>query len=162
MAEIRWERSPEACEEVARFFAYTIQGDTSYISHGEIQAGLSLDGDRWAPDLEALLVEDLAGLAEKRGLAVMRDKAGSIVAAAIVLWVDGKRVRYGVIEDIAVAVHARSHGLGRGMAAFIEGEAKARGTEWLFLESGLNNKRSHAFFEGEGFAPISKVFAKRL
>src|SRR3546814_14605963 len=43
-ADLLWDRSPATAEAVARFFARTIGGDARYISHGEIQGGLSDDG----------------------------------------------------------------------------------------------------------------------
>src|SRR3546814_11565359 len=46
-ADLLWDRSPATAEAVARFFARTIGGDARYISHGEIQGGLSDDGVTW-------------------------------------------------------------------------------------------------------------------
>jgi GNAT superfamily N-acetyltransferase len=45
---------------------------------------------------------------------------------------------------------------------WIAAEARAHGIRRLFLESGANNERAHAFFEREGFRPTSVVMMKSL
>ena len=147
--------------EVADFFADQIADDASYVSHGEIQTGLSEDGRTWHPDLRTRLREDLADCGEERDVVVVR-VAGQLAGAAIVLWVETDRVSFAVIEDMTTLKRQRSEGLGAAMMAFIETSAKARGARWLFLESGLQNHRAHAFFDRAGFRTLSKVFGKPL
>ena len=159
---IAWAHDEATRAEVARFFAANIQGDASYISHGEIQCGLSIDGRTWAGDLEARFLEDLSAGDTGPQLAVMRNGDGALVAAALVEWVDTPRVRFGVIEDLAVPAELRSSGLGNKMMKWIETEASVRNCRWLFLESGRNNLRAHRFFERHGFREMSHVFVKEL
>ncbi|HVY90040.1 MAG TPA: GNAT family N-acetyltransferase [Hyphomonadaceae bacterium] len=157
---IGWERGAELREEAARFFAANIKGAAAYISHGEVQGGLSLDGKTWAKDLEARFVEDMLDDDPDEGILVVRDAEERMIAASIVHWVATKRLSFAVIEDIAVPARRRSSGLGARMMAFIEAEAARRGCRWLFLESGRRNTRAHAFFERHGFEEFSHVFLK--
>lgn len=157
---ISWETGPAVREEAARFLSAHIKSDAAYISHGEVQGGLSLDAKTWAKDLEARFVEDLSEDEPDVGIAVMRDAKGRMISAAIVEWVKTRRVTFGVIEDLAVPVKQRSAGLGGEMMAFIEVEAARRKCRWLFLESGRRNLRAHAFFTRHGFEEFSHVFIK--
>lgn len=161
-SEILWADTANAAlmEELADFMAGEIKGDASYISHGEVQTGLSLDAKSWAPDVGARMREDFLDM-EHRDVAYVRN-GGEVVAASIIWWVNGPRVSFAVIEDMAVKKSARSHGLGGALVAAIETEVKARGMRWLFLESGLHNERAHDFFEREGFDVVSKVFMKAV
>jgi ribosomal protein S18 acetylase RimI-like enzyme len=164
---IGWEEGVEAWRGAARFFARVIALDPAYISHGEIQAGLSLDGSTWIADLEARFLAEATGGkagAGSRSLAVARDSgSGAIVGAAAVSWsFEAPDAPYAVLQDLAVEPALRSRGLGAEMAAFVEREVKARGARWLFLTSGKDNLRAHRFFERSGFHKVSHVFAKRL
>lgn len=160
--QVQWEASAEQRAEAARFFAETIKLDDAYVSHGEIQSGLSLDGKTWAPDLAVRFAEDLADMDEDLQLAVMRDDAGAIVAAALVEWTFTSRVRFGTLADLAVSATHRSHGLGAQMVAWIIEQAQQRKCRWMFLESGKHNHRAHEFFGRHGFVEMSHVFVKRL
>lgn len=160
---IGWERSPEARDDAARFFARVIAADPSYISHGEIQTALSLDGVTWAPDLEARFLADLRDIDDAHELALARDAGGQIVGAAIAVWsLEQPEAPFVTLADVAVDETARGSGVGRALVAFILAEAEKRGAKWAFLESGKHNHQAHTFFERAGFAPISTVFVKRL
>ncbi len=146
---------------VADFFADQIVGDASYISHGEIQTGLTDDGKTWRSDFRERLRADLAESGDERGVLIVRGDDG-LAGAAIVLWVYTSRLRFAVIEDMTVDLRHRSGGIGARLVEAIETEARLRGMAWAFLESGLHNERAHAFFDRNGFAALSKVFGKRL
>lgn len=160
MTDYRWAEDGEL-PAVAAFLARTVARDSRYVSHGEVQTGLSPDGTRWAPDLDRLIAEDLEDLDDDRSVAVAHDR-GRLVGAAIVLWMTTARVSYLVLEDLAVDPALRSAGVGAGLVGFIEMAGRDRGMAWAFLESGLGNEGAHRFFERHGFAPMSKIFAKRL
>jgi GNAT superfamily N-acetyltransferase len=160
MADLSWATGEELIA-AADFLTEAIRRDDSYVSHGEVQTGLSPDGVHWADDLATLMREDLADPGPDRQVLVARE-SGRILGAAIVLWVETVRVRYMVIEDVAVAPETRGTGLGGRVLAFLEAAGAERGIGWAFLESGLRNHGAHDFFEHRGFAAISKVFCKRL
>jgi GNAT superfamily N-acetyltransferase len=162
MISVSWVEAKADLTSIASFFSEVIADDESYISHGEIQTGLSQDGRTWSPELNRLMAEDLDGYDEERSIVVAHDQQGGVVGAAIIAWTETDRVSFGAIEDLAVARPWRSHGVGARMMAEIEERARERGAQWLFLESGLNNHGAHCFFERGGFQPISKVFVKPL
>lgn len=157
-----WDKSPAAAAEAARFAFASIGGDTAYISHGEIQTGLSLDDRRWSPELEALYAEDFAALDDQRDLLVARNEGRAIVGIAVVAWEETPRRRFAVLEDMAVDPAFRSLGIGQRLIAAIENHVRDRGIEWLFLESGIRNEGAHGFFERAGFRMVSHVFAMQL
>lgn len=158
-----WAKTDTEWREVAAFFVDVIAADPSYISHGEIQTALSLDGVSWAPDLAERFRAEIGDASPDRGLLAGRDAAGRIVAAASVTWSeDHEDAPFATIQDMAVASELRSSGVGSKMLVLIEAEALKRGMKWLFLESGKRNERAHKFFERHGLKEISHVFAKRL
>lgn len=161
LAPVEWADDADL-PAIADFISDVIRRDARYISHGEIQTGLSPDGATWATNLHALMREDFTGLGPERRVVVARDADGALAGAAVVLTVDDDRAHFVVIEDIAVAPDSRSLGLGRALVAFIEASARKEGAAWAFLESGLDNERAHDFFERQAYRPLSKVFGKRL
>lgn len=159
---IAWTADDAELQAVGQFLARVIAQDTAYISHGEIQTALSPDGRIWRPDLAQRFGDDMRQLGPNRSVAVMRDDK-VLIGAAIVLWeTDEPEAPHAILEDIAIEPVARGHGAGQALVNFIESQAKARGMKWVFLESGLSNAGAHHFFERAGYAPVSKVFAKRL
>jgi GNAT superfamily N-acetyltransferase len=157
-----WDKSPETGIVAADLAGRIIGSQPSYISHGEIQTGLSPDGKSWAPDLTDLYRADLLDLGEERDLAVARDGDGALIGFAIVAWEESSRRKFAVLEDMVVDPALRSHGVGSKLLALVEEAVRGRGIEWLFLESGLGNHGAHRFFEREGFETVSHVFSKRL
>lgn len=149
-------------QEVAAFAAAVIGADTRYISHGEIQTGLSEDLTHWAPDLAARFAEDFAAIDEERDVLVARGPDQRIVGVAVIAWEETSRRRFAVLEDMATHPDHRSTGIGARLLAAVEARAAERGVSWLFLESGVRNERAHGFFERAGFTMTSHVFAKRL
>lgn len=160
MIDYRWARSDEL-PAIATFFARIIALDASYVSHGEVQTGLSLDGTTWVDDLDRRMAEDFAAMGNERSVAVAMGRDG-LAGAVIILWEVTDRVSFMVIEDLAVDPAARSHGVGAGLVAFAEAAGVKRGMAWAFLESGLHNEGAHRFFDRQGFHAMSKVFSKKL
>jgi GNAT superfamily N-acetyltransferase len=157
-----WDKSPASLAAAAAFAARVIGGDTVYISHGEIQTGLSDDGKTWPTDLAARYADDFADPGDARDLLLAHDAEGVLCGIAILAFEATSRRRFAVIEDMAVEPARRSLGIGAALLAELDRAVRARGIEWVFLESGLQNHRAHAFFERSGFETVSHVFAKRL
>ncbi len=156
-----WDRG-EYATEAAAFAARIIGAQPSYISHGEIQWGLTTpDGIHWIEGLEQRYAEDFAAPGDREML-IARDSRGAIVGLGILHpQLDGP-VRYGVVEDMAVAPESRSTGIGHALLERLVERARESGCVWVFLESGLGNGAAHRFFEREGFTMTSHVFARRL
>lgn len=152
---------PEDVPPAAAFASRVIGQGVDYISHGEIQTGLSPDGRSWAANLPVLYLADFSDLKD-RDLLVARTPDGAIAAVAILAWEETPRMRFAVIEDLVVDPALRSAGVGARMLEALSARVQERGVEWVFLESGLRNERAHAFFRRHGFAEVSHVFARRL
>jgi ribosomal protein S18 acetylase RimI-like enzyme len=158
---LSWAATTEEWAEAAHFFARILAADPEYISHGEIQEGLSPDGKSWAPDLEEGFLAGLGSFGDYRGIAILRDEGGKIAAAASVTWpLESAGAPYATLQDMAVEPALRSQRLGARLLQFVEAEAARRGAMWIFLESGKNNRRAHSFFERQGFGEVSRVFMK--
>ena len=156
-----WDHGLHAAEAAA-FAARVIGAQPSYISHGEIQTGLTTsDGFHWMDGLEQRYAEDFAS-PDGREMLIARDSAGAIVGIGILNpELDGP-VPYGVIEDMAVEPNLRGAGIGHALVERLAERARERYCDWVFLESGLGNEAAHRFFEREGFTMTSHVFARRL
>lgn len=148
-------------KDAAAFAASTVGQSPDYISHGEIQTGLSEDGKNWAVNLGELYAADFADPGE-RDLLVGRDGSGDVCAFLMVAWESSPRRSFAVIEDMAVHPSLRGKGIGHRMLAMARARIQERGIEWVFLESGLNNEAAHRFFAREGFRTVSHVFAQKL
>lgn len=156
---MRWNEDA-GIADAAAFAAEVIGAAPEYISHGEIQTGLSDDGESWVPGLAGLFASDFANRGD-RDLLVVRHGA-DVVGLLVVAFETGERRTFAVIEDMAVAPALRSQGLGSRILREAMDRIKARSVEWVFLESGLRNHEAHAFFEREGFTMTSHVFARRI
>src|SRR3546814_2791708 len=112
----------------------------------------------WSSDVcsSDLFVDDLRDLGDETGLLAARATDGTLVGAAIVEWSIGRRTRFATLADLSIEPAQRSSGLGARMVAEIEREARHRGMQWIFLESGKDNRRAHAFFERHAFREISR------
>lgn len=160
---IGWAQAEAELLCASAFLARHMPLDSAYISHSEMQWGLSEDGEAWGSRAEAMLGAYFREFLEEGGQIAHAIGAGGIVhCAAAVLWSTDTPVRFATVQDIVVAPAARGHALGQRVMDFIESEARQRAMAWVFLESGVRNGRAHAFFTREGFAPVSHTFAKRL
>jgi ribosomal protein S18 acetylase RimI-like enzyme len=157
---------PDSLEALGVWMGERIAARADYISHGELQAGLSLDGVSWRPGAVVSFGKEMRALAGPNAVAqaveAFDEPTGVRVGAAVVRWADAPPAPHGVIEDLVVDSAARRRGVGQGLVAFIEAAARDRGAGRLFLESGLDNDTAHGFFEGQGFRPVSKVFVKAV
>ena len=156
---VAWTAFDGLARELSDFVTAAIGGGTEYISHGEIQTGLSRDPYRWSDSLSALYEEDFAHPEAHQSLPVARDAAGGLRGVAIVAWESSPRRRFAVLEDLIVDPASRGAGIGAAMLAAVRARVRDEGVDWLFLESGVRNTRAHAFFERHGFAMTGHVFA---
>jgi GNAT superfamily N-acetyltransferase len=160
---IEWTRDAAKLEEIAKFFARVIALDPSYISHGEIQAALSLDGATWRPDLEKHFIEAMGRIDIRRSVVLARNGAYDLVGASIVRWDhEPAETAFTTIEDLAVEPEKRQNGVGAALLGAIVDESRVKGMRWIILESGKRNQTAHEFFENHSFDLISHVFARRL
>lgn len=161
--QIAWAQSSQEKASASALLSALMGQDNAYISHSEIQWGLSEDGQSWAERAQADLHTYFVQFLEEGGqMALALDGEGALLAAAAVQWNTHTPTRFAIVQDLIVAPSARSLGVGASLMHFIEQEAKARQMAWVFLESGVRNHRAHAFFAHAGYGPVSHSFAKRL
>lgn len=156
-----WDQG-EAAAEAAAFAAANIGAQASYISHGEIQTGLSADGKSWIGNLEERYREDFANPGDSREMLIVRRQDGRIAAIGIIAWENQGELHYGTIEDLAVDPTLRGSGIGAFMVDQLTERLRGRGCTWAFLESGLGNEGAHRLFERKGFRMTSHVFGQQL
>lgn len=158
--DVRWTVSDPDIEAASQMLARLLPQNSDYISHSEMQHGLSVDGETWidgaAERLSAygdwLREEDRATL----GVAFVE---GRLVGLIVVTWDETAAPSYATIQDMVVDTEARGTGIGAALLALVKQEAAGRNITRLFLESGKRNVRAHAFFERAGFAPVSHIFS---
>ena len=161
---ITWCGTPSRASELADFFARHVGPE--YISHSELQVGRALSPIEWRPNLRDVLRAEieprLAGTGPDGKLVAVAEDGGGLAALAYVTFAGAAPVPFAIVEDLIVSPATRGRGVGKALLDWIAAEARARGIRRLFLESGVDNERAHAFFEREGFRPTSVVMMREL
>lgn len=163
---IRIEKQSQRVVDLVGFYMSNLT--LSYISHGDIQLGRALSIDEWSPHLDRLVGVEFREAVTRKG----RTRKGRRVVSALL---DGKLVglavvffhpvlpcRHTVLEDMVVDRSERGKGIGSALLAWVEREAALSGAQYLFLESGIENKVAHEVFDHKGFTVVSKVMLKTL
>ncbi|MEO5805632.1 GNAT family N-acetyltransferase [Devosia sp.] len=155
--------------ELARFFCANLS--SQYISHSELQSIRALAPDKWAPDIEQQITDEIAAClaqpAELRssqnwnGVIQMHD-AGRLVGLAIVLYQHDLPNTFGILEDVVVDQAVRGKGYGTLLINWLLDDMKKSSIQRAFLESGHHNHNAHRLFERVGFKPASVVLMKEL
>jgi GNAT superfamily N-acetyltransferase len=70
--------------------------------------------------------------------------------------------RFLYVDDLVTSESVRSRGLGRSMLAWLQAYAKKHGCEQLHLDSGMQRKRAHRFYEREGMQASGYHFVTLL
>jgi ribosomal protein S18 acetylase RimI-like enzyme len=164
-AVVRWASGATEVMQLGALFARIAVTLPEYISHGEVQCGLSGDGVAWSANAPESITADFehigqGGRSTRVAGAWLADKTP--VAVAVVDLIERDKVRYAVLCDMVVEEGRRRTGVGERMVRFIEAEMRMQKVDWIFLESGMRNERAHRFFEKLNYREMSRVFAKRL
>jgi GNAT superfamily N-acetyltransferase len=112
----------------------------------------------WSPAIAADRIE--AAIADDGATVLVADDNETLVGFATV-YLDIVSVRFGQrawVEDLAVAPHRRSSGLGKALLDAAKAWARDRGAAWLELESGSARVDAHRFYEREGPDGWSRCF----
>jgi GNAT superfamily N-acetyltransferase len=161
---IKWCDGAVPGDRIADFFV--AEADRSYISHSELRTGLAASPTTWAPELydqlRLLISERAGGAAEEDGRIAVMMCAEALVGYAYVTFTSAAETSYATVEDLIVASRLRGSGLGARFLEWIAVEAHSRGIVRLFLESGVENHRAHAFFERHGFQQTSIMMMRDL
>lgn len=146
-------------EYLVEMFIAMLKNQQSYISHGEIQMGLSYDGETLAPDAKEKWLQYLERLTgrDKSYIYVLEDK-GKIVGFTIFGIEDDYDKAYGVLYDILVIDEYRGTGASSKLYQSTIDKLKSEGVKDCYLESGVGNHSAHSFFEKKGFKHVSNIY----
>ena len=103
----------------------------------------------WSADVAAHRLE--AAIADNRSVVLLAEDNGTVVGFATV-YLDIVSVRFGQrawVEDLAVAPHRRSSGIGKALLDGAKAWARDNGAARLELESGAARVDAHRFYERE-------------
>ena len=118
----------------------------------------------WSPDvaadrLEAVIADDRSAvlvaddsLTANAGRASNATKFDEALVGFATVYLDIVSVRFGQrawVEDLAVAPHRRSSGIGKALLDAAKSWARDHGAAWLGLESGSARVDAHRFYERE-------------
>jgi ribosomal protein S18 acetylase RimI-like enzyme len=159
---IAWCDDSGMADAIARFFV--AHAPTSYISHSELQWGRAVTPDRWSDRLHAVIREEadeaLARRADGTGRSVALARIGQeLVGLAFVSFepAGAQTGPFAVLDDVIVSSAGRGQGVGQALLDWIVAESRRWKLARIFLESGADNARAHAFFERRGFRTTSIV-----
>jgi putative acetyltransferase len=91
-------------------------------------------------------------VADGRGAFLVASRAGKLVGCGAVRRIEA---RTGEIKRMYVSPEERGRGVGRGLLAALEAEARALGIVRLLLETGLRQPEAIALYERAGFSRVA-------
>jgi GNAT superfamily N-acetyltransferase len=112
----------------------------------------------WSPDVAAARLE--AAIADDRSTVLLAEDNDTLVGFATA-YLDIVSVRFGQrawVEDLAVAPHRRSSGIGKALLDAAKTWARDHGADRLELESSTARVDAHRFYEREGPDGWSRCF----
>lgn len=92
-------------------------------------------------------------------LAALREDGRVLAAAGYRLGENLAWGRFLYVDDLVTHAAARSRGLGRELLAWLRERAAAEGCALFTLDSGVQRKDAHRFYEREGLSVTSMHFA---
>ena len=138
-----------------------------YISHGEVIDGRANNMNEWKLEIKEIMREEFAeamnssfDISHTFSKLCILTQEENIVALALVVFYPQTKIA--ILSDIVVDEPFRGQKIGEAMFHWIETEAKLWGAKSIFLESGLQNKSAHHFFENMGFMTTSVVMIKDI
>jgi GNAT superfamily N-acetyltransferase len=126
--------------------------------HGQLFAPPGVRPPDWSPAIAVDRVE--ATIADDRATVLVAEDNEILVGFATV-YLDIVSVRFGQrawVEDLAVAPHRRSSGIGKALLDAAKTWARDRGAARLALESGAARVDAHRFYERERPESWSRSF----
>ncbi len=153
---------PADQETLVRLFCDNLRAQPDYISHGELQMGLSADGRTLAADAAAKWRRYLERhLADADSRVMVAERDGAIAGMVIFGTETDHDSPYGVIYDLLVVSEARGEGIGSTLMEHALETLHAQGIADVYLESGVRNAGAHHFFERLGFGHVSNIYRLR-
>lgn len=150
---------PSDRDKLVELFAHTLETNASYISHGEIQMGLSHDGLTLTPDFKEKWIKYLERQNSEHQTFVYVCEVDASVAGFVIFGIEEDAdLPYGVIYDIVVTDKLKGTGAADKLYQYAIDYFKSANINDCYIESGLNNHRAHRFFERRGFSHVSNIY----
>lgn len=165
--QMAWCHDPAQAQAIADLFL--AQLGPRYISHSELQTQRAVAPGEWRADLPEVLraqVRDtLAQPAHGATELIATAHAAGALAGIAFVSIDRARVAsraFATLDDLVVGASFQGSGTGRQLFDWVCAELRLRGIARLFLESGIDNRDAHRFFEARGCTPVSVTMLKEL
>lgn len=153
------EADADDVRDINGLFQEHIRDNLEYISHGEMQMGIALDGDNLSADAGDKWSGYISALIEQRqGVVLVAERRDVIIGFVIMQITDDGDDPFGVLNDILVHELDRGEGIGKSLLERGIDWLRARGIGNCYLESGRRNHFAHEFFARQGFRHISSTF----
>jgi GNAT superfamily N-acetyltransferase len=133
----------------------------AYISHGEVLCGRATHDFKWADDILAQIRQEFASDLCSGNYTVFEILCADELVGFAILELY-KEEKAAVLDDIMIAKNTQGQGVGAEALRLIEAHLRSENIGLLLLESGIQNKGAHEFFEKNGFTQVSVEYAKRL
>lgn len=159
----KWLTDKSRVKELVNFF---ITNKTeSYISHGEIISGRAETSNQWSPDLESILTEQLSSdfnsesaYSSQLKILIAENNEGSIIGMLVFNVIYSGFKNYAILEDMLLDQSIRGQSIGSTLLEEAIRESKNWNINFILLESGIDNKGAHHFFEKYGFKKVSENY----
>lgn len=149
--------------ELSQIFFSILDQHPSYVSHGEMQMGITnesgkiLEGaeDRWKNYIKRK-IQNRSRLYPS--VVFKYTKMKKIIAFGVFMLNSDEYKKFGVVCDMIVHKKFRRHGLGEELLLTGLKWFEKYGIKDIYLESGIKNYSAHRFYERRHFEKTSYVF----
>lgn len=146
-------------EKIVDIFCDNIYEQRSYISHGEIQMGIATDSKNLSDQYKYKWRKYLDAQIDEFPETILVYEQEGTIKGFIIGEIDTDRdEEFGVICDLVVLSESRNKKIGSRLLNALLNKFSDSGIKDYYLESGVDNKDAHAFFENKGFEKISSIF----
>jgi GNAT superfamily N-acetyltransferase len=159
----KWLTDKSRVKELVNFFI--THKTESYISHGEIISGRAETSNQWSPDLESILTEQLSSdfnsesaYSSQLKILIAENNEGSIIGMLVFNVIYSGFKNYAILEDMLLDQSIRGQSIGSTLLEEAIRESKNWNINFILLESGIDNKGAHHFFEKYGFKKVSENY----
>jgi len=151
-------------ERLAAFFhAHTPRNGELYITNGDVEAGRSIDGKTWVPDLLEVVAQELrTAPPTKCVLVAHRTYAESNLHVVRGMLIGSITGPHAYLEDIVVHADDRAEGVGRRLFHAFEETCRFQNCTDIVGEISPNNAASIAAARSWGMTGGSGVVIKKL
>lgn len=163
----QWLTDKSRVKELVNFFI--THKTESYISHGEMISGRAENPQEWSTNLEHILTEQFStdfnaenSSTSKLNILVAENNDGAIIGMLVFNVIYSGFKNYAVLEDMLLDHSYRGQSIGSTLLENAVEESKNWDISFILLESGINNKGAHHFFEKYGFKKVSENYILSL